>query len=395
LSRAAFLFAPYDQFVPFSSRSDLVRRSLTVAAAGAAAIVSVRAFLRPSTTEPRRLIDWEAVRAMAGERTGEAAGNQTGESVDHLNAAYDAMAAELAPLLVEVTEVPLAAHPRFVALDRRGFVGVNIAMLQRLLEPVEKLRAGLPESAATALGRRVLDRYVAELLGLMARRVLGQYDPVLTLLPSADDALPSSALYLVEPNIAAFQRDQRVSGESLRRWLILHELTHAWQFQQHAWLRDHLTSLMRSMMLESVSADGATLLPSREMARRLPETVRRQLRGVGQVQAIMSVLEGYSNFVMNSVGRRHLQDFDRLEAAMHRRRQQRTLIERLVLAITGLELKMRQYEVGEKFCSAVAGRAGVTVLNRVWDSAGAMPTLHELRNPERWLARMAPQAGKS
>jgi coenzyme F420 biosynthesis associated uncharacterized protein len=395
MSRAAFLFATYDRFVTLNSRSELVRRSLTVAAAGAAAIVSVRAFLRPSTSEPRRLIDWEAVRAMAGERTGETAGNSLAASVDQLNAAYDTMAAELAPLLVEVTEIPLANHPRFVALDRRGFVDANIAMLQRLLEPVEKLRAGLPESAATALGRRVLDRYVAELFGLMAKRVLGQYDPVLTLLPDAGDTLPSSALYLVEPNIAAFERDQRVSGESLRRWLILHELTHAWQFQQHAWLRDHLTSLMRSMMLDSVSGDGATLLPSREMARRLPETVRRQLRGVGQVQAIMSVLEGYSNFVMNNVGRRHLRDFDRLEAAMHRRRQQRTLLERLVLAITGLELKMRQYEVGEKFCSAVARRGGVSVLNRVWESADAMPTPHELRNPERWLARMAPRPGTS
>jgi coenzyme F420 biosynthesis associated uncharacterized protein len=380
--------------VTLNSRSELVRRSLTVAAAGAAAIVSVRAFLRPSTTEPRRLIDWDAVRAKAGDRTGDAAGKLPAATADQLNAAYDAMAAELAPLLAEVTQIPLAVHPRFVALDRRGFVDVNIAMLQRLLEPVERLRAGLPESAATALGRRVLDRYVAELLGLMARRVLGQYDPVLTLLPSADALLPSSALYLVEPNVAAFQREQRVSGESLRRWLILHELTHAWQFQQHAWLRDHLTSLMRSMMLESVSEDGATLLPSREMARRLPETVRRQLRGVGQVQAIMSVLEGYSNFVMNTVGRRHLQDFDRLETAMHRRRQQRTLLERLVLAITGLELKMRQYEVGEKFCSAVAGRAGVSVLNRVWESAASMPTLQELRNPERWLARVAPQADR-
>jgi uncharacterized protein (DUF2342 family) len=97
---------------------------------------------------------------------------------------------------------------------------------------------------------------------------------------------------------------------------------------------------------------------------------------------------------MNTVGRRHLQDFDRLETAMHRRRQQRTLLERLVLAITGLELKMRQYEVGEKFCSAVAGRAGVSVLNRVWESAASMPTLQELRNPERWLARVAPQADR-
>ena len=374
--------------MPTNPRSELIRRSLAIAAAGAGAVISIRAFLRPNARDTRRIVDWEVVRAVAAERSGERSAVIPANKVDELNAAYNAMAAELAPLLVEVTEEPLTSYPRFVALDRRGFIDANIGMLQRLLEPIERLRATLPDSAAAALGRRLLDRYVGELLGLMARRVLGQYDPVLTLIPATADSAPDSALYLVEPNIAQFQRGQRVSGESLRRWLILHELTHAWQFQQHPWLRDHLTGVMRSLMLESVSEDGVTLLPSREVMRRLPDTVRRQLQGVGQVQAIMSVLEGYSNFVMNRVGRSHLQDFDKLEAAMHRRRSQRTLLERLILTITGLELKMRQYEVGERFCTAVADRAGITALNRVWSSAEAMPTLAEVRKPELWLARM-------
>ena len=315
-------------------RIDVLRRVVAAGAIGAGALVSIRAFLRPNTDAQRRLLDWEVVRAVAGERTGERGAGAGAKRAIELGNAYDAMAAELAPLLVEVCETPLETYPRFLALDRRGFIDVNIAMLQRILEPVERLRESLPESAATALSRRFLDRYVGELLGLMSRRVLGQYDPVLTLLPAAD-ALPGSSLYLVEPNIAAFQRAQGVSGDSLRRWLILHELTHAWQFEQHHWLREHLAAMMRSMMLETVSDDGATLLPSREVVRRLPATVRKQVRGVVQLQAIMSVLEGYSNFVMQRVGRVHLADVERLEAAMHRRRRQRTLFERLILAVTG------------------------------------------------------------
>ncbi|TMB92045.1 MAG: hypothetical protein E6J45_03790 [Chloroflexi bacterium] len=368
-------------------RIDLLRRSMAVAALGAGAALSLRAFLRPNAAEARRLLDWEVVRAVASERSAERGPSPPAKRILELGNAYDAMAAELAPLLVEVTEFPLETYPRFLALDRRGFIDANIAMLQRLLAPVEKLRETLPESAATALGRRVLDRYVGELLGLMSRRVLGQYDPVLTLLPSMAATPAGSALYLVEPNIASFERSQHVPGDSLRRWLILHELTHAWQFEQHRWLGEHLATTLRTLMLESVTQDGSSLLPSREVLRRLPDTVRKQVHGVRHMQAVMSVLEGYSNFVMQRVGRRHLSDVEQLEAAMHRRREQRTLIERLVLAVTGLELKMRQYEIGERFCTAVADKAGISTLNRVWESVELMPSLDEVRHPHRWLAR--------
>ena len=60
---------------------------------------------------------------------------------------------------------------------------------------------------------------------------------------------------------------------------------------------------MRALMLDALSADGETLLPSRQMVRKLPDTVRRQLQTIRQVQAVMSVLEGYSNFVMHRAGR--------------------------------------------------------------------------------------------
>ena len=88
------------------------------------------------------------------------------------------------------------------------------------------------------MSRRVLDRYVEELFGLMSRRVLGQYDPVLALEDVPGAARQASALYLVEPNIAGIERDLSPgTGTDLRPWLILHELTHAWQFELHPWHR--------------------------------------------------------------------------------------------------------------------------------------------------------------
>jgi coenzyme F420 biosynthesis associated uncharacterized protein len=368
-----------------ASRGDKVRRTLAVGAVGVGAVVSARVFLRPQVGAPRRLVDWEDVRRIAVARTGDAGRSRF--DAPALEAAYTEMAARVAPMMTEVSQVPLTSYPRFVALDRVGFIDANLGMVQRLLAPVERIRASVPESRATAVGRHVLDRYVGELFGLMSRRVLGQYDPVLALEDVPGTERQASALYLVEPNIAAIERDLSLEGTDLRPWLILHELTHAWQFEMHPWLGLHLESLMRGLMLDALSADGETLLPSRQMVRKLPDTMRSQVHTIRHVQAVMSVLEGYSNFLMHRAGRSAIRGSERLEAAMHQRRRQRGPIERLILTITGLEMKMRQYEVGEQFAVGVFDRAGLSALNRVWESAELMPTLDELHHPERWLRR--------
>jgi coenzyme F420 biosynthesis associated uncharacterized protein len=366
----------------------MIRRTLAVGAVGAGAVLSARVLLRPQVQTPRRLVDWEDVRRIAMARGGAAAGGAR-INPEALETAYTEMAARVAPFMTEICQVPLTTYPRFIALDRPGFIDANLGMVQRLLAPVERIRASVPESIATGMSRRMLDRYVGELFGLMSRRVLGQYDPVLSLEDDPGSARRPSALYLVEPNITAIERDLSLTDTDLRPWLILHELTHAWQFELHPWLGPHLEGVMRSLMLDALSADGETLLPSRQMVRRLPETVRGQVQTIRHVQAVMSVLEGYSNFLMHRAGRGAIRGSERLEAAMQQRRRQRGAIERLVLMITGLEMKMRQYEVGEQFAIGVVDRAGLSALNRVWESPGMMPTLDELRHPERWLRRVA------
>jgi coenzyme F420 biosynthesis associated uncharacterized protein len=364
------------------------RRALAAGAVGAAAVVSARALLRPRHTTEPALLDWEAVRQTAYQRAGADAGLDAATAAA-IAARCDAIAADLAPLMMDVVEHPLEHFPRFEILDRRGFIDVNIGIAGRLLVAVEELRATLGESRATAMSRGVMNRYVGVLFGIMSQRVLGQYDPVLSLGPPPPG--PTPALYLVEPNIESFARVAGAEVEPLRRWLILHELTHAWQFGEHPWLREHLVALMDRMIRSSLAhatgdVDGRKL-SARQVIERLPAAIRTQLRGLAEVQAVMSVLEGYSNFVMHRVGSKHLDNFDELEAAFARRRSQRTLVERLVLAITGINMKMRQYEVGERFCEAVATAGGVTLLNRVWEGPEMMPTPAELRTPSTWVAR--------
>ncbi|HET9051725.1 MAG TPA: zinc-dependent metalloprotease [Candidatus Dormibacteraeota bacterium] len=385
----------------------IVRRGLAAGAVAGAAALSLRALARPlpASTE-RRLLDWEAVRRTAHARTGEE-GPIGVPNARTRGLAYDALAAELAPLMAEVCQAPVAGFPHVDVLDRRGFVDANLVIVRRLLEPVERLRATIPESRMTAVGRVALSRYVGELFGFLSRRVLGQYDPVLMLVAPDQGPAPGPALSLVEPNIAEFERRQSVPSADLRRWLVLHELTHAWQFESHPWLREHIASTMSDLLLKSVLAElaardeaGAAGAATAVARRRPPASpvhlvrsalpaVRDQLSAVGRIQAVMSVTEGYSNYVMHQVGDRHVPDFARLDRAFHDRKRQRSLLEQVVLTVTGMRMKLRQYDLGERFAEAVVRERGLATLNRVWEGPELMPTLAELREPARWIARVA------
>jgi len=109
---------------------------------------------------------------------------------------------------------------------------------------------------------------------------------------------------------------------------------------------------------------------------------------VRRMQATMSLVEGYGNLVMNLVGRRLLTGFDQLEAAYRRRSRRRSALEMLFWRLTGLELKLQQYRLGEAFSRAIHDRHGMAVLNRAWESPSTLPRPEELRDPDRWYRRV-------
>ena len=92
-----------------------------------------------------------------------------------------------------------------------------------------------------------------------------------------------------------------------------------------------------------------------------------QRRLFRETQAIMSLLEGFGDHVMDEVGRDLVPGVERISARFHGRRQQRTPFERAMLRITGLDLKMEQYRKGEAFVAGIERLAGSTALLRLWD----------------------------
>ncbi len=345
--------------------------------------VMLRELVRPreQTTE---LIDWARVEEVALGRSGESQEVAVDRAVVD---AYNTIAAELEPLLTEALGTGTAVagsrlYPGLTAVGRRQWVRFNIRIFRQMFAPLERLQRMIPGSLMVSLGSRSISRYLGLMLGLLSRRVLGQYDPALL----GREPVETNSLILVEPNVQAWARKDSLPVDELRRWLAMHEMTHAWEFKAHPWLQAYLESLLGQVLIGNLG-DGRR--PSTlELIRTLTVGVGQQWKAINKLQATMSLLEGYSNLVMNDIGRRQLPHFALLETAYHRRQAQRTPLERAFLRLTGMEMKMRQYVQGERFCRQVQELGGKELLSRVWEGEAMLPTLAEVQRPQLWVERV-------
>ncbi|HVD02475.1 MAG TPA: zinc-dependent metalloprotease [Candidatus Dormibacteraeota bacterium] len=360
------------------ARTKSALRGLAAGVAVGAVAYAVVDAVRPRPGAAR-IVDWDEIRDQAISRLDpdsllDARRRRT------LETRYRKLAAELEPALISFVGASAGDLPPFQALDRAGWVDLNVGIMRDALEPLVAAQERMPNSRMVEMGRSVLDRYVGLILGFLSGRVLGQYDPRLL----GHEPSGGPGLYLVEPNIADFQQEAELPTDPLRRWLILHEMTHAWQFGAHPWLRDHLNGMLREVLGAAIDARLSSL--GRLLALTIGGGEQRSV--VSRLQSTMSLVEGYSNLVMDVVGRELLPDFARLEAAHQARVDDKTVFERLFWKVTGLELKLQQYVVGERFCKQVHERHGIAVLNRAWERAENLPTADELQHPDRWAARM-------
>ena len=299
---------------------------------------------------------------------------------------------------------PGSATPPPELVDRNEWASVNIDSLGGMIDPVaarleQRLEFAGPLAGALQAGATAtLAAEVGLVMGYVSTRVLGQYD--ISLL--GGDAPPR--LLFVAPNMSKAVRELEIDPDAFHRWICAHELTHVFQFQGVPWLREHLSAMVREYLdgvevrIERGAAGG---LPSLPNPSRLVESFREgglaalvqtneQKALMERVQATMSVVEGYSEHVMDSLGEEAIPGRDALRAAMDRRRNSRSAPERAIQRLLGLDIKMRQYEQGKRFCDAVVAAAGMEVLDRVWEAPGSLPTAQELEHPADWVARVGP-----
>jgi coenzyme F420 biosynthesis associated uncharacterized protein len=281
--------------------------------------------------------------------------------------------------------------------SRSEWIDLNISSFGALLEPLLKKAASTAGDLTYAVSAAALTAQIGLLLGFLSSRVLGQYDtgPLVAREQAKRRPGEPGEIFFLDGNIVSAAGRLGVPVDALRRYIVLHETTHALQFEGHPWLRDHLGGLM-----ESFTGSLADKVGPREATRRLAENLRRggrsfdlvmsaeQREALDKMQATMSVIEGHADLVMHHVGRALVPGFEGLKARMDRSRLNRPPLETAIFRITGLDMKLEQYRMGEAFASAVLKRQGMDGLNRVWEGPESMPTLEEIRDPGLWMARM-------
>lgn len=295
---------------------------------------------------------------------------------------------------------PTGSLPPPESVTREAWLEANIVTTGRMLDPVAD-RLGSGSGALSGPLRAVaggaLGAQVGGLLGVLGRRVLGQYDLALL------DGTVAPRLLFVEPNLREAAGQLEVDPADLVTWVCFHEVTHAVQFQGVPWLRPHLAGLLEELLGDldpSVDLGSLLKLPTADDLKAAVGAVRSGeiLRLVGgehraelleRVQATMALIEGHAEHVMDVVGAEALGDLPGLRRALDRRREDRPTSWALFEKLLGLEMKLRQYTLGKAFCDDVVDRAGTTALHRAFTSAELAPTLAELATPTAWLARTA------
>jgi coenzyme F420 biosynthesis associated uncharacterized protein len=383
------------------------RKAMAIGAvAGAAVAVWANRRSQDTSSEhrPDGMIDWEKARQTAARMNkGDAL---TATERERLNAYYLELVKQCVPIVSDYTgtELPNGAPATF-AFDRIDWINANLESFQRMFKAIDELnsRKNLKGFSRTwhNLNQSVLSYQIGLVLGYMARRVLGQYDLALL---GREQVLSSGKLYYVEPNIRGIEAKLGLHREDFRMWLALHETTHAFEFEGHPWVRDHFNGLLDRYM-NFVNEDAEQLKQGLSGLKTFAERIKNrdntsngwieafmnqeQRALFNEMQAMMCVVEGYSNHVMNAVGKTLLPNYDSISKKFEARQAQRTQAEQFFAKLTGMDVKMEQYRAGEKFIDAIVEARGQDAARLVWHAPEFLPTMKEIRDPQLWLQRTA------
>jgi coenzyme F420 biosynthesis associated uncharacterized protein len=314
---------------------------------------------------------------------------------------FEEVTAQAEGLVEEITGLRSGFGPtRSVVIDRAGWAEANVGSLQRLLAPVGRKLAE-SESAAerralSPAAKAAAGVEIGALLGWMSSRVLGQYD----LMPNDTDET-GGLVYFVGPNVVSLERRFQFDPRQFRLWLALHEVTHRLQFTAVPWMRGHFLGLIERGTSGGLPDIREVIAGLRRAAAQFWEGINpladggvvgliassEQLATLRDAQALMSVLEGHAEVVMSRAGADAIPDAKHFAQVLAERRASAKGIVKFAQQALGIEAKLRQYADGSRFITAIETAGGPALLAKVWESPEMLPTLEEIRTPERWIAR--------
>ncbi len=343
-----------------------------------------------------QFVDWDLAAATAG-ALGRSGPHVTYDEAAEVVADLRRLTDEAAGHVTAYTKLtPKIAHPPVRIVDRKDWAAINIEGLREVIDPLaERFTGGRsPGPVAVAIGSRFTGVQAGTVLAYLSGKVLGQYEVF-----SSDPG----QLLLVAPNIVDVERKLDTAPRDFRLWVCLHEVTHRTQFAAVPWLRAHFlgevqafvdaSQLGRDELAERLRrglaalADAVRNPESRASVLDLVQTPA-QRRVLDRLTALMTLLEGHAEFVMDGVGPEVVPSVDEIRAKFNRRREAANPLERVLRKLLGVEVKLRQYAEGRKFVHGVVERVGMDGFNKVWDSPLTVPRLDELTDPDAWVSRV-------
>ena len=312
-----------------------------------------------------------------------------------------ALTVRVSELVPEATGLSLVGSPNTAVIGRAEWIDRNVASLSHLMEParrhLEERMEGVTAGgkSVASLANRLMQAEASAVLSVLARRVLGQYELVL---PTGEDG---DVVTYVGPNILQLERTHQFTPSEFRFWVALHEMTHRAQFQGIPWLRGYFMGLVTELIEASRPEPGRLNHVMEEVAQRRDSgepiiddqgifglfANPAQRAVIDKVQALMSLLEGHGHVVMDRLGAEHLRSQERMSRVLKGRRQDKRTA--AFFRITGLEMKMKQYRMGEHFIKIVEEEADWDTVRLAFRGASSLPTLGEIEKPTLWLQRVA------
>jgi coenzyme F420 biosynthesis associated uncharacterized protein len=287
-------------------------------------------------------------------------------------------------------------YPPVRVVDRRDWAAANIAGLREVITPLVGRLAGdkQPGAITDAIGSRLTGVQAGTVLAYLSGRVLGQYEVFST---------DPGQLLLVAPNIIEVERKLEADPRDFRLWVCLHEVTHRTQFTAVPWMRGHFLGEVQAFVDASQAGGEHFLERLRRGVATLSDSVRNpdsrasvldivqtpgQRAVLDRLTALMTLLEGHAEFVMDGVGPEVIPSVEQIRARFNRRREAGNPLEKAIRKLLGVDVKMRQYAEGRKFVHGVVDRVGMAGFNRVFSSPLTLPKLTELADPDAWVTRV-------
>jgi coenzyme F420 biosynthesis associated uncharacterized protein len=350
------------------------------------------------TTPPvDQIVDWEMA-ARTAARVGRPGPDVSPAEAEQIVAQLRQSAIAAHPHVQSVTGLSTVAGEGVLVVDRAGWSRANITAFRTLLAPViadvyAKRTKPAPPARLTAIGSRVTGAEVGGLLGILSSRVLGQYDAFGEV----------GRLLLVAPTIVAIERELEVDPTDFRLWVCLHEETHRVQFTATDWLAPHLLGEVRGLIGELMSEPSQVADRLVGALRGLPEIIRgdstgapllealqspEQRRRLADITAVMSLLEGHADVVMDDVGPQVVPSVATIRARFSKRRAGRGAVDQILRRLLGLDAKARQYADGARFVRGVIEQVGMDGFNAVWTSPDTLPRAAEIADPQAWVRRV-------